>query len=160
MTSLSLEAIMTRILALVAGVLLIGIHPWLLYGVTVPMPEYRKGGFVDFLFLFFSEALLAIYGGVLLGVLVYWAGKKWIGQSLLPHELFISGLCGVLASCVVFFVGGFVYRLPSSRSYEAAIGANLWGLLAHIWIVLGTLVAAGVALLFHALRGSTASRMG
>ena len=57
---------MTRIIALVAGLVLIGFPAWWLSEVSVPLPAYRKGGYADFLFL--GQQLLAIYGSVLLGI--------------------------------------------------------------------------------------------
>jgi hypothetical protein len=60
---------------------------------------------------------------------------------------------GVLAACIVFFVGGSIYGIAKYGAFEKAIGGNLWGMLAIFWGVLGALVSAGIALLFYAWRG-------
>ena len=42
---------MIRIIALVAGLVLIGFPAWWLSEISVPLPGYRKGDYADFLFL-------------------------------------------------------------------------------------------------------------
>lgn len=142
---------MTRIVAIIAGLVLIGCPAWFLLGVTVPLPAYRKGGYVDF--LFFGQALLAIYGSVLLGIAVDWARAKQSGQPLFPFDLFKAGMLGVLAGCIAIFGGGGVYSLAKYGSFYTAIGGNLWGMLVIFWVILGAFVSAGMALLFYAWRG-------
>jgi hypothetical protein len=142
---------MTRIVALVAGLLLIGCPAWWLREVTVPVPAYRKGGYVDFLFL--GQTLLAIYGSVLLGIVVHCVRANRSGQILFPFVLFKAGMRGVLVICIVFFGGGIVYGLTKYGAFEKAIGGNLWGLLVVFWAILGAIVSAGIALLFYAWRG-------
>ena len=39
---------MTKIFALIAGLVLIGFPAWWLRESTVPLPAYRKGGFTDY----------------------------------------------------------------------------------------------------------------
>lgn len=141
---------MTRIFALMAGIVLIGYPAWLLGGITIPLPAYRKGGYADF--VVFTQCLLAVYGGVLLGVAVHWAAAKRSGQRLVPSELFKAGMYGVLAACVVFFAGGIVYGLMKYGAFEKAVGGNLWGLIVFFWLVSGASVSAGLALLFYAWR--------
>jgi hypothetical protein len=142
---------MTRIAAMIAGLLLIvGPGLWLME-ISVPLPKYRKGGYADFLFL--GRMLAAIYGSVLLSVAVYWVRAYRSGQPLFPTEVFKAGMFGVLAACIVFFVGGSIYGIAKYGSFEKAIGGNLWGMLAIFWGVSGALVSAGIALLFHAWRG-------
>ena len=126
---------MTRIVALVAGLLLIGCPAWWLREVTVPVPAYRKGGYVDFLFL--GQTLLAIYGSVLLGIVVHCVRANRSGQTLFPFVLFKAGMRGVLVICIVFFGGGIVYGLTKYGAFEKAIGENLWGLLVVFWAILG-----------------------
>ena len=142
---------MTRIVALVVGLLLIGCPAWWLREVTVPVPAYRKGGYVDFLFL--GQTLLAIYGSVLLGIVVHCVRANRSGQTLFPFVLFKAGMRGVLVICIVFFGGGIVYGLTKYGAFEKAIGGNLWGLLVVFWAILGAIVSAGIALLFYAWRG-------
>src|SRR5437764_8157207 len=85
---------MTRIAAMIAGVLLIVCPALWLIEVAVPVPQYRKGGYADFLFL--GRVLLAIYGSVLLGVAVYWVRANRSGQPSFPMEVFKAGMLGVL----------------------------------------------------------------
>jgi hypothetical protein len=142
---------MTRIAAMIAGLLLIVCPGLWLMEVSVPVPKYRKGGSADY--LFFGRLLLAIYGSVLLGVAAYWVRASRTGQPWLPNEIFKAGMFGVLAACIVFFVGGSIYGIAKYGAFEKAIGGNLWGMLAIFWGVLGALVSAGIALLFYAWRG-------
>ena len=142
---------MTRIAALIAGLLLIVCPGLWLMEVTVPVPKYRKGGSADFVLL--SWALFAIYCSVLFGIVVSWVRANRSGQPVLPNQVFKAGMFGVLAACIVFFVGGSIYGIAKYGSFEKAIGGNLWGLLAIFWGVLGAIVSAGIALLFYAWRG-------
>jgi hypothetical protein len=141
---------MTRIIALVAGLVLIGFPAWWLSEVSVPLPAYRKRGYADFLFL--AQQLLAIYGSVLLGIGAYWAWAKRSGQAS-SFGLFRAGMLGVLAGCIAFFGGGSVYSLAKYGAFDKAIGGNLWGMLAIFWGILGAFVSMGIALLFYAWRG-------
>jgi hypothetical protein len=142
---------MTRIAALIAGLVLIGLPIWWLRDVTVPLPEYRKGGFADY--LFYGQALLAIYGGVLLGIAVHWVRANRSGQSLFPFELFKAGMQGMLAAAIAFFAVHFAYGMMTHGNFEKAIGGNLWGMTVIFWAVLSAIVSAGMALLFYAWRG-------
>ena len=141
---------MTRIAALVAGLLLIAGTSWWLVDLSVPVPKYRKGGFTDFLIL--GQLLFSIHGSVLLGVAVAWVRANRSGQPFLPIEVFKAGMFGVVTACTVFFVGGSIYGLAKYGSFDKVIG-NLWGVMAIFWVVLGALVSAGIALLFYAWRG-------
>jgi hypothetical protein len=144
---------MTRIAALIAGLLLIaGPAVWLME-VTIPVPKYRKGGYADF--LFYWQTLLAIYGSVLLGVAAYWIWANRSGQPPFPIGAFKAGMYGVLVACIVFFGGASLYGIAKYGSADKAIG-NLWGMLAIFWGILGALVSAGIALLFYARRGPAA----
>jgi hypothetical protein len=144
---------MTRIAALIAGLVLIGCPAVWLTGVTIPVPKYRKGGYADFLFL--AQTLLAIYGSVLLGIAVYWVRARRSGLPMFPMEIFKAGMYGVLAACIVFFGAASLYGIAKYGSAEKAIG-NLWGMLVIFWGILGAFVSAGIALLFYAWRGPAA----
>src|SRR5690242_3471834 len=100
---------MTRILALIAGIALIVFPAWLLGDITVPVPKYRKGGFVDF--YLYAQVLLAVYGSVLLGIVVHWVLANRSGQRLFPFGLLRAGIIGVVAVCVALFAAGIVYGL-------------------------------------------------
>ena len=144
---------MIRIAAIIAGLMLIGFPAWWLSGVSVPLPAYRKGGYVDFVFL--AQQLLAIYGSVLFGIGAYWTWAKRSGQAPSSFGLFKAGMFGVLAACIAFFGAGSVYSLAKYGAFDKAIGGNLWGLLVIFWGILGAFVSAGIALLFYAWRGPT-----
>jgi hypothetical protein len=147
----------TKIPALIAGIFLIGFPAWMLRKMSVPLPEYRKGGYADYVLLAYE--LLAIYGSVLLGIAVHVGRAKWSGQSLSPFGLFKAGLWGVLIAASAYFVAGGVYGLISYGAFDKVIGGTLWGLLAIFWGVFGALVSAGLALLFYAWRGSAGYRL-
>jgi hypothetical protein len=142
---------MTRILALIAGIVLIGFPAWLLGNITVPLPAYRKGGFADF--HLYAQVLLAVYGSVLLGIVVHWARPNRSGQRLFPFGLLMAGIFGVLAVCIALFAGGIVYGLRSTVRSTRQLEEISGGLVVIFWVVLGALVSAGIALLFYAWRG-------
>jgi hypothetical protein len=142
---------MIRIAAIIVGLVLIGFPALWLSKISVPLPAYRKGGYVDFLFL--AQQLLAIYGSVLLGIGAYWAWAKRSGQAPSSFGLFKAGMLGVLAGCIAFFGGGGVYSLAKYGSFDKTIGGNLWGMLVIFWGILSAFVSAGIALLFYAWRG-------
>ncbi|MGE9007758.1 hypothetical protein ACO2JO_04190 [Leptospira interrogans] len=142
---------MIRTAALIVGLLLFVCPALWLLDAAVPVPKYRKGGYADYVFL--GQTLLAIYGSVLLGVAVYFVRATQGGRPLFPTDVFKAGMFGVLAVCIVFFVGGSFYGIARYGSFEKVIGGNLWGALAIFWGVLGALVSAGIGLLFYAWRG-------
>jgi hypothetical protein len=127
-----------RILAIAAAIALIG---WTLFRI--------------YLFYFrdfnsaFAIAFLFDYGGVLLGVTVYWVriGKNW--RRLRPRKAFSAGVLGAWAVGVVFVVEAGV-RDPSSLDLLP---------LALIRVILSGVVVAGgmalcMALLLYGLRPS------
>jgi hypothetical protein len=144
---------MSRLLCVAIGILLVGCPPWIIYGMTVPVPQYRTGGYLDF--LAFAYALLAVYGGVLVGVLVYWAIQKRAGQRPSPFGIFMAGACSSVSLSVAFVICSGIYGLIVSHSFEKGIG-TAWGLVVIFWSLFGTVVAAGIALLFFGLRGPPA----
>src|SRR5215207_1551284 len=137
---------MTRILAILVGLVLIAAPVWWLSD-SIPLPAYRKGGYADY--LFFWQASLAVYGSVLLGIAVHWARAKRSGQPLFPAGVFKAGMRGVLAVCGAWVVGGAVYGVAKYGAFDKAIGGNLWGMLVIFWAILGAFVSAGIALLFY-----------
>ena len=141
---------MIKILAVIAGLVLIVFPVWWLEKVAVPLPAYRKGRFADFAYLVY--ALLAVYGSVLFGIAVQIVRAKRTMQPLYPFGLFKAGLGGVLAVIIAFFTIGGIYGLMRFGAVEKGFG-NLWGLVAIFWTVLGPLVSAGLALLLYAWRG-------
>jgi len=145
---------MIRIVALIAGLLLF-VCPglWLLdfTGFVQIISKYGKGVAPGSVVLL-GVTLLATYGSVFVGVAVSWVRTNRSGQPFLPNEVFKAGMFGVLAGCIVYFVGSSIYAFAKYGSAEKAIG-NLWGLVAIFWGVLGALVSAGMALLLYAWGG-------
>ena len=135
---------------MIAGLVLIGCPAWWLAATTIPVPTYRTHGYADFLFL--AQTLLAIYGSVLLGIAVHWVRASRSGQPLFSVGVFKAGMYGMLAACIVFFVGASLYGMAKYGSPDKVIG-NLWGMLVIFWGILGAFVSAGMALLFYAWRG-------
>lgn len=146
---------MTRIAAFIAGLLLFVCPGWWLLDFSHIDSKYQKVS--SDVFLFIGLALLATYGSVFFGVAVSWVRANRNGQPLLPNEVFMAGMFGVLAACVFYFVGGGIYSFATYGAFDKAIGGNLWGLLAIFWGVLGALISAGIALLFYAWRGPAGS---
>jgi hypothetical protein len=143
---------MTRIAALIAGLLLIGCPTlWLING-------FGKGGSEGFVIL--GWVLFAIYGSVLLGIATSWVRANRTGQPLLPNQVFKAGMFGVAAACIVVFVAGGIYGIAKYGSFDKVIGGNLWGMVVIFWAVLGALVSAGIALLFFAWRGPAGAAAG
>jgi hypothetical protein len=123
--------VMIRIAALIAGLLLVVCPALWLLDAAVPLPKYRKGAYADYVFL--GQALLAIYGGVLLGVAVYFVHATQTGQPLFPTDVFKAGMFGMLAVCTIFFLGGSLYGIAKYGSFEKAIDGNLWGAVVIFW---------------------------
>ncbi len=138
----------TRIVALVIGALLIAFSFFWIPSVSVPV--YRTGTLVDYLLA--AEMFLAIHGGVFLGVLVYWISRMRSGRNLSPRGIFKAGFLAELCLSATFVLGSGVYGLITFGSLEKGVG-NLWGAVLILWLILGALVAAGVALLCYGFLG-------
>jgi hypothetical protein len=143
--------IVFRFVAIVVAVVMIGYPPFLIYAITVPVPRFRTGSYVDF--LAFAGTMSAIYGGVMLGVAVHWArvGRAW--QRLRPVGVLKAGVSGAVAVGVGFVVSAGVHGMATRGSFEKGIG-NLWGLVVIFALLFGALVSGGMALLLHAIRPS------
>jgi len=140
---------MIRLIGIVAGIALVGYPPFLIWAITVRVPRFRTGSYVDF--LPFAVTLAAIYGGVLLGMAVHWLWRGRSSQRLPPFEVFVAGVYGTLTVGVVFLAAAGVRGLTTQGSFEKGIG-TLWGLVLIFAAVFGALVSGGVALLFRFLR--------
>ena len=142
---------MIRVLAIVLAVALIGYPAFLIYAITVPVARFRTRGYIDF--LAFAGTVLAIYGGVVLGVAAHWVRARRAGQRLRPVGVLKAGVWGAFAVGVVFVLGAGIHGLTTQGSFEKGIG-NLWGLILIFAVLLGALVSAGVALMSYGLRPS------
>lgn len=139
---------MIRILAIAAAVALIGYPLVMIYRVTVPVAECRTGSYHDF--IAFAIALLIIYGGVLLGVTVYWArvGRTW--QRLGPVKTFTAGFLGAMVGFIIYIAQDLVRGLIT---HEKAVGI-FWPVVLIFVISFGALVSGGMAFLLYGLRPS------
>ena len=140
---------MIRFLAIVVAVALIGYPLSLLYEMSVPVPEFRTGTYVDV--LSFAGGVVIIYGGVLAGVAVHWVriGRAW--QELRPFEAFKAGVWGASAFGGVFVLGSGLRSLAAQGSFEKGIG-NLWPLVLIFVVLLSAIVSGGMALLLYGFR--------
>jgi hypothetical protein len=138
-----------RLLALVAAIGLLVLPAVGLFGTTVPVPQFRARDYTDF--LFFAETIAVIYGGVVLGVAVYWLRMRRARRSVRPAGVFQAGVAGAGIAAFAVVAASGIYGLVALGSFERGVG-NLWGLIVIFTVVLGAIVAAGLALLWVALR--------
>jgi hypothetical protein len=110
-----------RFLSIVIGAALIGYPPFLIYAITVPVARFRTDRYVDF--LAFGGTVLAIYGGVFVGIAVHRVvvGRAW--QRLRPLEVLKAGVRGALFSSSG--PGSMAWRLKGrSRRASAIFGGS------------------------------------
>jgi hypothetical protein len=91
--------------------------------------------------------ILAVDGSAFLGLLIYRLHSERTGRKLTPSGVFSAGIFAELFSCVAYLIG---YALVRSGSFED-IG-NLAGLFVALWLILGTAVSAGLALVFYGIQ--------
>jgi hypothetical protein len=99
----------------------------------------------------FVWPILAVVGSALLGLLLYQLHLGRTGRKLTPSGVFTACILAELVMSVAFVLGSGVHSLITSGSFERGIG-NLAGLLLTLWLILGTAVSAGIALLFYGLQ--------
>ena len=136
-------AAITRLIALVLGLVLVGYPAFMISTLMISLPQYRTGTFADYQDAVYG--FLAIYGGVLLGMLVYWLNRNRMGRGLTPLGLFRAGFFAELVLSVTFLLGVELVR-------KEGIG-NFGPVILIVWLMAGTAVAGGVALLFYAWKG-------
>jgi len=141
----------SRFLALAVGALLVG-YPLLMLSTAVPVPGYRTGTYADYRFA--ALGFLAIYGGVLLGILIYWLHLGKTGRKLTPVGVFRAGFFAEFVLSFTVVLGSGFYSLIASGSFDEGIG-NLGGAILILWLMLGTAVSAGLALLFYGFQAPT-----
>ena len=139
-------------MAIVAAVGLLGYPLYLIYAITVPVPRFRTGTYVDF--LTFAATVFAVYGGVLLGVSwrVARAGRAW--RLVRPVEIMKAGIWGALSIGALVIVAAGARGLAGQGSFEKGVG-NLWGLILIFALVFGALVSGGVALVSFAMKSNS-----
>ena len=146
---------MIRFVTVVIAIGLIVYPAFLIYAMTVPVERFRTGGYVDY--LAFAGTVFAIYGGVLLGVAVYWTRVGKAGQRVRPAGILKAGVWGSLVAGVIFVVGSGIHGLTTQGSFERGIG-NLWGLVVIFALLFGAVVSGGMALLFRGLQPQRGTR--
>ena len=119
--------------------LLVVIPPVMVYGMTVPVPQYRTGTFADY--QAFLVSCLTVYGGAVLGISVAW-WRAQPGPAISGRSVFRAGFTGGLVAV------GVALALASIRS---GLG-NLWGLVVILGGVLAATVSAGAGLFSYAIR--------
>jgi peptidoglycan/LPS O-acetylase OafA/YrhL len=128
---------MKRILATVAGALLLIAPAWWLLTTMVPVPEYRTGTSADYFAAF--RACLTLYGGAAIGMLVQWARGARRPERINGRQVFVACLVGAIVTVgVVTIAGG---------------GGTLSGLVIIFGGVFGVFIGAGGALMWLGLRG-------
>jgi hypothetical protein len=140
----------SRIVAFATGALLLGFSLLLISGVSVPVPRHRTGTYADYLLA--AKMILALHGGVFLGVVVYWVNRQRVGKKMNPMGIFKAGFIAELCISVAFTLVLAIHGLIAFGSMEKGVG-NLWGAVIIFWLILGALVAAAVALLFYGFSG-------
>jgi hypothetical protein len=133
---------MQRLLGGAAGVLLVVIHPAMLYGMTVPVPQYRTGTYADYQAFFVS--CLTIYSGVVLGIAAGWWRRPRKAPTVSGGGVFRAGFIGGVVAV------GVALALSSIRSGPG----NLWGLVIIFGGVFAATVSAGAGLVWHAIHGT------
>ena len=141
-----------RFFAILVAVALLTFPPFPIFGITVRAPRFRTGTSADF--IGFAGTMVAIYGGVFLGLALYWAGVGRDWRRMRPVGVFRAGVQGTLGIGVVFIVGAGLYGLTTQGSFEKGIG-TLWGLILIFATVFGAIVSGGAALLLHAVRSTS-----
>src|SRR5207253_906115 len=141
--------------AMLAAILLLALPAFWLFELTVPVPQFRAHNVTDF--QFFATAFGVIYGGVALGVVVYWASARAFGSALRPLGILQAGVSGAVASSLIVVFGSGVYGLVAFGSFELGV-RNLWGLIVILLVLLGAFVTGGLALLWFALGRPTGGR--
>jgi hypothetical protein len=132
-------------------VLLVILSAWLLANTTGFPPSYYRTRIDS---LYFNLQLAIIYGGVSVGVLIYWARKKWIGQSLRPFSIVEAGVLGVVALGPILTFRNGMYTMmgvaPESRSWS-------WDFAIAVWFFCVVSAATSAGLLLYGLQIGTGS---
>lgn len=140
---------MKAYLAIVLGIALLLAPLWTLSG-FVRVPEYRTGTIADF-----ATALIAgvaLYGGVLVGVLVIRRRKSPRHRSVPFKATFVAGIGGAMGAITLSLLGAFLFELVSTGRLMPA--GNSPALLPVFYIVGGILsafMAAGAGLIAYGL---------
>jgi glucan phosphoethanolaminetransferase (alkaline phosphatase superfamily) len=140
-----------RILAIASAVPLIGYPVVMIYRLTLPVVERRTGSYHEY--IVFAIVLLVIYGGVLLGITVYWARVRRTRRRLRHIKAFAAGVLGALAGFIIYIVVSGVYVLITQGSFEEDAG-NLLPVLLIFDMLFGVLVSGDMTLLLYGLRPS------
>lgn len=143
---------MKAYLAIMLGLALLLAPLWSLSG-FVTVPEYRTGTAADY-----SSALIAgaaLYGGVLVGVLI---GRRYNSQRRSPvafRTTFMAGIAGAIVAITLALFAAFVSELVSTgRLMPAGQTPALLPLFYVVGGILSVFMAAGAGLIAYGLSGT------
>ena len=142
---------MIRILAIASAVPLIGYPVVMIYNLTVSPVESHTASYYEL--IVFVISLLVIYGGVLLGITVYWARVRRTRRRLRHIKAFAAGVLGALAGGIIYLVVSGVHVLITQGSFKKGFG-NLLPVFLIFNTLFGVLVSGGMTLLLYGLRPS------
>jgi hypothetical protein len=134
---------MYRLLSGAAGILLVVTPPFMVYSMTVPVPQYRTGTLADY--HAFLVSCLTVYGGVVLGIAVRVWREPDRASTIHGRSIFRAGVTGGLVAV------GVALALASLQSGAG----NLWGLVVIFGAAFTAIVSAGAGLVWHAIRPGT-----
>jgi hypothetical protein len=125
-------------------VLLVVTPSAMLYGMTVPVRQYRTDTLADY--QTFLASCVTVYGGVVLGIAMQWWRERGKEPIRSGRSVFRAGFRGGLVAV------GIALALASLRS---GLG-NLWGLVVIFGGVFAATISAGAGLVCYAIRPGTA----
>ena len=140
---------MKQLTALIVGTLLILAPLWSLWGMTVPVPQYRTGTFADLVPLL--TAVATLYGGVAAGIFALSRLKPRTGMT--GKAILVAGIGGALAAILVALAGWAVVQwLTTGRVMKPGQTLALMPLFPILGGLLAAPIAGGAALVAYAMR--------
>jgi hypothetical protein len=130
---------MPRVLSGAMGLFLLLVPLLMVYSVTVPVPEHRRGTYADY--QAFVVVCLIVYGGAAVGILVQWRRYANNRRPISAEATFWAACTGGMVAIGIALIAASVEEGPG----------NLWGLVVIFGGVFSAIVGAGAALLWYAL---------
>ena len=142
---------MKRVLAIIVGVLLFLAPLWSLWGMMVPVPEYRTGTFADLVPLLRAVAIL--YGGVAAGIFALSRLEPKLRTGMTGRAIFMAGIAGAMLAILLALAGwAIVQWLTTGRVLKPGQTLALMPLVPILGGLFGAFIAGGAALIANALR--------